>query len=73
MGALLRTLARAGLRRGLGGGAGGRGWLVVGVVAGVLQFLRRKSGEPKVEISERLEPGQAIVVRHLGKGEGRLR
>ena len=72
MGALLRTLARTGFRRGLGGGPGGRGWLALGLAAGVLQFLRRKSGEPKVQISEELKPGQTIVVRHLGKGEARL-
>ncbi|MFP5319137.1 MAG: hypothetical protein ACLGI2_12710 [Acidimicrobiia bacterium] len=72
MGALLRTLARTGFRRGLGG-AGGRGWLAVGLAAGILQFLRRKAGEPKVEMTEELKPGQTVVIRHLGKGEARLR
>ena len=73
MGALLRTLARTGFRRGLGAGAGGRGWLAVGLAAGILQFLRRKAGEPKVAMTEELKPGQTIVIRHLGKGEARLR
>lgn len=70
MGALLRTLARTGFRRGIGGG--GRGWLAIGLAAGVLQFLRRKSGEPKFQISEELKPGQTMVIRHLGKGEAKL-
>ena len=68
MGALLRTLARTGFRRGLGA-AGGKGWLAVGLMAGTIQFLRRKSGEPKVELSEKLKPGQTIIITHLTKRE----
>lgn len=69
MGALLRTLARTGFRRGLGGGPGGRGWLLVGLAAGAVQFLRRKSGEPKIQFTETLKPGQTVVIRHFKKGE----
>ncbi|MCA1693031.1 MAG: hypothetical protein LC733_12865 [Actinobacteria bacterium] len=68
MGGLLRTLARTGFRRGLAG-PGGRGWLAVGLAAGVIQFLRRKADEPKVSYSEQLEPGQSIVITHFAKGE----
>ncbi len=68
MGTLLRTLARTGLRRGLGG-AGGRAWLAVGLMAGTIQFLRRKSGEPKVKMTEKLKPGQSVIITHLRKGE----
>ena len=69
-GPLLRTVARTGVRRGLTG-AGGRGWLAVGLAAGAIQFLRRKSDEPKLEITEKLEPGQGIVITHLRKEEAR--
>jgi hypothetical protein len=41
----------------------------VGLLAAVIQFLRRKSGEPKVQLTEKLEPGQVIVIRHLAKDE----
>ena len=73
MGAILRVLARTGLRRGLGG-AGGRGWLAVGATAAVIQFLRRKSDEPKVSMSEELQPGQTMVITHVGdQGKGRAK
>jgi hypothetical protein len=63
MGAILRVLARTGFRRGLGG-AGGRGWLAVGATAAVIQWMRRKSDEPKVHINEELHPGQTMVITH---------
>ena len=69
MGALLRNLARKGIRQGLGGGPGGRGWLAVGLAAAAAQYLRRKSGEPKVDWTTELKPGQTMVVRHYRKGE----
>jgi hypothetical protein len=68
VGALLRTLVRTGFRRGLGA-AGGKGWLAVGLMAGTIQFLRRKRGEPKIHLTEKLKPGQSIVITHLRKGE----
>jgi hypothetical protein len=71
MGALIRTIARTGIRRGLGGGAGGRGWLAIGLAAGTIQFLRRKSGEPKVTSVTKLEPGQSLVITHMRKGEAK--
>ena len=69
-GPLLRTIARTGVRRGLTG-PGGRGWLTVGLAAAVIQFLRRKADEPKVEITEKLAPGQGIVITHLSREEAR--
>ena len=68
MGAVLRALARTGVRRGLGS-AGGRGWLAVGLTASIIQFLRRRSDEPKVSVTEKLEPGQTLIVTHYRKGE----
>lgn len=68
MGAILRLLARTGLRRGLGG-AGGRGWLAVGATAAVIQWLRRKSDEPKIHINEELQPGQTMVITHTARPE----
>jgi len=69
MGALIRSLARKGIRQGLGGGPGGRGWLAVGLAAATVQYLRRKSDEPKVGWTTELKPGQTMVIRHLRKGE----
>ena len=69
-GPLLRTIARTGVRRGLAG-AGGRGWLAIGLGAATIQFLRRKREEPKLQITERLEPGQGITITHLRKDEAR--
>lgn len=68
MAKLLRLLFRTGVKRGLGP-EGGRGWLFVGLAAGMIHFLRRHSGEPKVTFSEKLEPGQTMVIRHYRKGE----
>ena len=68
MGALLRFLGRTGVRRGLGS-AEGRGWLAVGLTAGAIQYLRRRSDEPKVSITDELEPGQSMVITHFRKGE----
>jgi hypothetical protein len=70
MGALLRTLARTGFRRGLSG-PDGRGWLTVGIAAALIQFLRRKSGEPKVCVSEKLKPGETMIVTHLRESQAR--
>jgi hypothetical protein len=41
---------------------------VVGVAAWLIQFLRRKRGEPKVQFTEKLKPGQTIVIHHVPKG-----
>lgn len=68
MNPLLRRLFRHGVRRGLSAG-GSRGWLAVGLAAGTVAFLRRKVGEPKVQFTEKLKPGQSMTIRHLGKGE----
>ncbi len=65
MNGLLRFLGRTGVRRGLGSGPGGRGWLLIAVVAWLIRFAQRKKGEPKVRITEKLEPGQVIVITHL--------
>ncbi len=66
---LLRSLGRTGFRKGLGGEPGGRGWLLVAVGAWLIRYLQRKKDEPKIHLTEKLEPGQVIVIRHLAKDE----
>lgn len=68
MAKLLRLLFRTGFKRGLGA-QGGRGWLMVGMIAGLLHFLRRHNDEAKVSYKEKLEPGQTMIIRHYRKGE----
>jgi hypothetical protein len=67
-GSVLRGVARGGVRRGLVG-AGGRGWLILGLATGLIRFLRRKRDEPKLSVSEELEPGESILITHLRKDE----
>lgn len=71
MGAMLRSLARTGVRRGLSG-PGGRGWLALGLAAGTIQFLRRHAGEPKVQLTEKLKPGETMVITHYRKGDANI-
>ena len=60
---LLRLLLRNGLRKGLLGGS--RPWLVLGGVAAGLRVLRWIAGsEPEVVYSEKLEPGETVVIAH---------
>ena len=69
MGLLIRRLARKGIREGLTGGTGGRGWLAVGLAAATVQYLRRKHGEPKVAWTTELKPGQMMTIQAFRKGE----
>ena len=60
---MLRLLLRRGLWNGLVGGS--RFWMVVGGAAAGVRIIRRLSGrEPKVVYSEKLEPGQTVVISH---------
>jgi hypothetical protein len=68
VGAILRTLARTGFRRGLGE-RGGRGWLTIALVTSLLQRSRRKKDEPKVSFNEELKPGETVTITHYAKGE----
>ncbi len=68
MAKLLRMLFRTGIKKGLGT-EGGRGWLLFGLAAGMLHFLRRHHDEAKVSYSQKLEPGQTMIIRHYRKGE----
>ena len=61
--ALLRTLARTGFRRAFSG-PGGRGWLILGLVAATLRVLNKRSGEPKAQLVQKLEPGHSMVITH---------
>lgn len=64
---MLRSLVRIGFARGLGGS---RAWLALGVTAGGLQMLRRMAKrEPEVVYSEKLRPGQSLVIQHFPRGE----
>jgi len=64
---LLRLLFRTGMKKGLGGQ--GRRWLFVGMAAGLWRFARRHNGEAKVTSTEKLAPGQTLIIRHYRKGE----
>ena len=43
--------------------------MLVGITAGLLHFLRRHHDEAKVTYSEKLQPGQTMIIRHYRKGE----
>jgi hypothetical protein len=60
---MLKSLARIGLARGIGGS---RGWLALGLTAGGLRMVRRAmKREPEVVYCEELRPGQSLVIQHL--------
>jgi hypothetical protein len=60
---LLRTLARLGFRKGLGGG--GRAWLALGLVTWFAARSKEKDKEPPPLYREVLSPGESISVRIL--------
>jgi hypothetical protein len=60
---LLRTLARLGFRKGLGGG--GRAWLALGLVTWFAARSKEKDKEPPPLYREVLSPGESIAVRIL--------
>lgn len=62
--AILRVLARLGLRRALSG-PGGRGWLVLGLTAASLRLLHGRADRPKAQVVEKLEPGHSLVITHF--------
>ena len=60
---LIQLALRNGLRRGLLGGS--RPWLIIGGVAAGIRILRKIAGsEPVVVFSEKLEPGDSLVIAH---------
>lgn len=60
---LLRSLARIGFRKGLGGG--GRAWLALGLVSWFAARSKEKGKEPPPLYREELSPGESIAVRIL--------
>ena len=63
MGALVRVLMRNGFRKGFIGGS--RFWLIVFGVAGTLRLIQRiNEREPDVVFSEKLQPGESLVIAH---------
>lgn len=60
---LLRSLARIGFRKGLGGG--GRAWLALGLVSWFVARTKEKGKDPPPLYREVLSPGEAISVRIL--------
>ena len=60
---LLRTLARLGFRKGVGGG--GRAWLALGLVSWFAARSKEKGKEPPPLYREVLSPGEGITVRIL--------
>jgi hypothetical protein len=67
---MTRWLFRNGVRRGLVGGS--RPWTIVAIVAGSVRLFNRFRGTgPEIAYSEKLEPGQTVVIhleRETGKG-----
>ena len=60
---MLRFLLRQGFQRGVLGGS--RRWLMLGGVALGVKVLRKLSGsEPEVVYSEKLAPGESLVIAH---------
>lgn len=60
---MLAFLLRRGFRLGVLGGS--RRWLVIGGVALGVRVLRKLSGqEPEVVYSEKLGPGESLVIAH---------
>jgi hypothetical protein len=65
---VVRYGLRAGWRKGLGDGS--QVWLAVGAVAAAVRLLQRMAGPGKpVVVTERLAPGESLVIRHLPPGE----
>lgn len=62
-GGLLRSLARIGFRKGLGGG--GRAWLALGLVSWFAARTKQKGKDPPPLYREVLSPGEAITVHIL--------
>jgi hypothetical protein len=63
LGGLLRSLARIGFRKGLGGG--GRVWLALALVSWFAARSKEKGKEPPPLYREVLSPGESIAVRIL--------
>lgn len=64
---MLKSVARLGFTRGIGGS---RGWLTVGVVAGGLRMLRKMvKRDADVVYLEELRPGQSVVIRHFPRAK----
>jgi hypothetical protein len=63
MRALFRILLRSGFRRGVMGGS--RPWLIgFGIAAAVRLIQRMNERESAVVFSEKLEPGETLVIAH---------
>jgi len=64
----VRAALRIGLRRGLGDGS--QAWLIVGAAAVGVRLLQRMVGPGRQKVvSERLSPGQSLVITHRSAGE----
>lgn len=60
---MLTRVRRFAMARGLGRS---NAWLAVGVSAWALQYLKRlATKEPKVVFSQKLKPGERLVISHL--------
>ena len=65
MSRLSSFLLRQGWRRGIQGGS--RPWLIAGAAALALTALQRLAGkEEDVVYREELQPGESIVIEHVG-------
>jgi hypothetical protein len=60
---LLRSLARIGFRKGMGGG--NRVWMALGILSWFAARAKEKSKDPPPLYREVLKPGESIAVRIL--------
>jgi hypothetical protein len=64
----VRLAMRHGFRRGLLGGS--QLWMAVGAVALGVRVMQRLGSRKPVVVTERLAPGQTLVIEHLRLPEG---
>jgi hypothetical protein len=64
---VVREALRQGARRGMGDGS--RTWIVIGAAALTVRLLQRMATSKPTVITERLAPGESLVIRHLAPGE----
>jgi hypothetical protein len=69
--ALLERAVRVGIRRGLRDGlvGGSRLWLALGAAAVGVRVVQLATARKPVVVTERLAPGEAILVRHFLPGD----
>jgi len=69
--AVLERVARIGIRRGFREGlvGGNQVWLALGAAALGVRALQLVAGRRSVVVTERLNPGETLLIRHYLPGE----